>query len=96
MRSSARTLVLALVLVGVPIGAFVVARTETQTPLPVTAAMGHHYFLVGERQCERTLRKAEAQQGAGQLLAFQIAIDTSKYPKQFRQAVSAGCRAAPG
>jgi hypothetical protein len=96
MRNLARTLFVAVVLVGVPIAALVVAGTEHQTPLPVTAATRHHFFMVGERECEQTLKKAEAQQGDGQLLGFGVAIDPSPYPKDFRQAVSAGCRAALG
>jgi hypothetical protein len=91
-----RTLLVAAVLVGVPIVALGVARTEAQTPLPVSAAIRHHYFLVGERDCQRTLKKIEAQQGSGQLLGFGIAMDPSNYPKDFRAAVVAGCRAAPG
>jgi hypothetical protein len=63
---------------------------------PSAATLRHHYYLVGERQCERTLRKAEAQQGSGELMGIRILIDTGKYPKEFRKAVSAGCQAAPG
>jgi hypothetical protein len=96
MRSLTSVIVVFVVLVGVAPAPLVVARSEAQTPLPVTAAVRHDYYPIGERQCERTLKKAEAQQGSGQLLGFTIAIDTSKYPKEFRQAVAAGCQAAPG
>ncbi len=73
-----------------------VAGTEAKTPLPVTAVVRHHYFLVSERDCRRTLKKIEAQQGSGQLLGFGFAIDLGKYPKEFRAAVEAGCQAARG
>jgi hypothetical protein len=91
-----RALLVAAVLVGLPIAALGVARSEVATPLPVTAAMRHHYFLVSERDCRRTLKKIEAQQGSGQLLGFRFAIDLGKYPKEFRAAVEAGCQAARG
>jgi len=52
------------------------------------------FFLIGQRKCERSLKKAEAQQGQAELLAFNIAIDTRGYPKRYRAAVGAGCRAA--
>ena len=58
---------------------------------PTAAALRHHYFLIGQRKCERSLKKAEAQRGQAELLAF---IDTRGYPKRYRAAVGAGCRAA--
>ena len=96
MRASAQTLAVAVALVGVPIGALIVARTGPPTPLPGTAAMRRSYFLAGERQCEKAIQKIEAQQGDGQLLGFAVLADVGKYPKEFRQAVEAGCQAATG
>jgi hypothetical protein len=61
---------------------------------PTAAALRHHYFLIGQRKCERSVKKAEAQQGQAELLAFNIAIDTRGYPERYRAAVGAGCRAA--
>lgn len=86
----------AVVLVGAPVGALAVAATQRQMPLPVTATMHHHYFEVGRRECEATLKKAEAQAPAGELLGFNIAITTAEFPKEFRHNVSAGCQAASG
>jgi hypothetical protein len=84
----------ALVLVAVPLGAFLIASTQRQMALPVTQAM-HHYFEVGYRQCEAVIKKAEAQAPAGQAVAVVVAITTAEYPEEFRQDVSKGCQAAP-
>ena len=89
-----RALLVAAVLVGLPIAALGVARTQAQTPLPVSAAMRRHYFLVGEHSCQRTVKKIEAQQGSGQLLGFRVVIDPGPYPQDFRAAVVAGCQVA--
>jgi len=58
--------------------------------------MHRHYFEIGKRQCQATLKKAEAQQGQGELLGFSIAMTTGEYPKEFRHDVAAECQAAPG
>ena len=91
-----RALPVAAVLVGLPIAALGVAGTEAQTPLPVTAVLHHRYFLIGERECERALKKAEAhQEKAGdQLLSFAVVVRTESYPQDFRNDVAAGCQAA--
>ena len=89
-------LIIGVVLVGGPVGALVIASTQPHTQPPSTAAMHHRYFEVGKRQCEATLKKAEAQAPTGELLGFNIAITTDEYPKEFRHDVSAGCQAAPG
>ena len=90
-----RTLIAPLVLVAVPVGAFAVASTQPQMPLPVTAAMHHHYFEIGKHQCEAAIKKAEAQASGGEAVAYSVAITTGEYPEEFRQDVSAGCQAAP-
>ena len=58
--------------------------------------MRRNAFLAGKRECEKAIQKVEAQQGQGQLLGFAVLADVGKYPKEFRQAVEAGCRAATG
>lgn len=83
-----------LVLVALPLGVLAVARSQRQMPLPVTAAMHHHYFEVGKHQCAAAINKAEAQTPSGQAVAVAVAIDTSEYPERFRQDVAAGCNAA--
>jgi hypothetical protein len=93
MRSKVWILVTALVLVVAPLAVFAVASTQRHMPLPVTAAMHHHYFEVGKRQCEAEIKKAEAQNPGSRVLVS-VALTTSEYPKEFRQDVSAGCQAA--
>lgn len=88
-------LAVAVMLVALPLVVFAVASTERQMPLPVTAAMHHHYFEVGYRQCEAVIKKSEAQAPAGQAVAVAIAITTDEYSEEFRQDVSKGCQAAP-
>jgi hypothetical protein len=64
---------------------------------PSAAALHHHYFRVGKRECASALKAAESQQGSGTLLGIGIApIDTSHYPKMYRHDVVLGCHAAGG
>lgn len=64
---------------------------------PSAAAVHHHYFLIGKRECASTLKAAESQQGSGTLLGIGIApIDTSRYAKMYRHDVVLGCHAAAG
>jgi tRNA threonylcarbamoyladenosine modification (KEOPS) complex Cgi121 subunit len=51
----------------------------------------------GRRQCARTIKQIGAQSGQGELLGFAVADGAGKgIPKEFRQAVAAGCQAATG
>jgi hypothetical protein len=61
------------------------------------AKLRHHYFLVGKHECARQVAKLEAKATQnGQLLAVRVAIDTRKFPVEYRQAAVAGCEAAQG
>ncbi|HKV68592.1 MAG TPA: hypothetical protein VJN72_10950 [Gaiellales bacterium] len=92
----ASTALVSLVLVAVPITAFVVAGMRPQTPPPVTAATRLHDYELGKRQCAQTIREIESQSGQGPLLGFGIAVGGDGYPKEYRAAVAAGCQAAEG
>jgi hypothetical protein len=84
-----------LVLVALPLVVLAVASTQRETFPPVTAAMHHHYFEVGKRECQAAIKKAEAQTPPGQqLLGFRVAAGVGSYPKEFRHDVGAGCQAA--
>jgi len=89
---------IALMLVGAPMGAFAVASTQRHTQPPSTAALHHHYFEAGKHECEQTIKHIEAQaQGEpGQLLGFRVLARVAGVPKEFRHDVSVGCEAAPG
>ncbi|HEX3329689.1 MAG TPA: hypothetical protein VHS27_07190 [Gaiellales bacterium] len=77
MSLKAATALVSLVLVAVPIAAFVVAGMRRRTPPPVTAATRLHHYELGKRRCAQTIRKIESQSGQGQLLGFR----KSKYPR---------------
>lgn len=102
MRLIGAQLPIGLVLVGVPVAAAVVATTQHQTPLPVTAAVRRHYFEVGYRQCEHAIKQIQApaqSQRGQQLLSYQVGLGFrvdagGGLPREFRRAAIAGCRAA--
>lgn len=95
-RPSGDATLVSLVLVAVPLTAFVLAGVRPQTSPPVTAATHLHYFEVGKHECARTIKKIEAQAPAGQLLGFAVATTVAGVPKDFRSDVAAGCQAATG
>ena len=69
-----------------------------------TANLHHHYFLIGKRLCAKAVRNAKQTlqpslpQGTTLGGSFQsgvrIAIDTHRFPQQYRHDVAAGCQAA--
>jgi hypothetical protein len=77
-------------------GVAVLAATQHQTPLPVTATTRRHYYDVGRRECERAIRRIEAKAQAGQLLGFAVLAGDARVPTEFRHALAAGCQAASG
>jgi hypothetical protein len=95
-RPSGDSTLVSLVLVAVPLTAFVLAGMRPQTPPPVTAATHLHYFQVGKHECAQTIKKIEAQAPAGQLLGFRVLAGGAGVPKDFRSEVAAGCQAATG
>jgi hypothetical protein len=82
-------LLVSLVLVGVPLGAVVVARTVGRAP--TAAAQRRHYFLVGERICLHALKTLP---GSDQRAGLRLAFMSGRYPAEYRAAVAAGCEAA--
>ncbi len=74
----------------------VLAATQHQTPLPVTAATERHYYDVGRHECEHAIKRFEAQTPPGQLLGFAVLAGAAGVPTEFRHALSAGCQSAAG
>jgi hypothetical protein len=82
--------------VAVPMSVAVLAATQHQTPLPVTAAMQRHYYEVGRHECEHAIKRIEAQAPPGQLLGFGVLAEEAGVPTEFRHALAAGCQSAAG
>jgi hypothetical protein len=87
VAARAPILLVVLVLVGLPLGVFLVARAGGAS----AAAQRHHYFMIGERECSTFIKRLPGSQGA---IAQVFAINVSGYPAEYRGAVEAGCNAA--
>jgi hypothetical protein len=87
MGTRAGIALVVLVLVGLPMGVLLVARTTAAS----AASQRQRYFLVGKRECSNFLKKLPSSQGT---IAPLFAINVSGYPAEDRGAVEAGCNAA--
>ena len=87
MAARARVVLVVLVLVGLPLGVFLLARTTGAS----AAAQRQHYFMIGERGCSKLIKKLPGSQGA---IAQFLPLNVSGYPAEYRGAVEAGCNAA--
>jgi hypothetical protein len=89
MRRIASTVAVVLALVAVPFGVFLGARAGSSGS---AGAERRHFFLVGERECAHTLGKLP-QAGTGSGFRFGFLV-SDRYPRAYRAAVEAGCKAA--